>query len=219
MGRLKFLYQAYKTRDLKTVSKLRRKKILKLDAALSKRLSCCVYNGSIIEAHPDSNIHLSTNKSFFEFNKHWTDGQYFTSLLVLRKNAKLNIRGKFQIFESGRIYVNEGAELNLGSGYINTDCNISCFKQITIGNGVVISENLTLRDADNHSIDGQDNSPQPIIIEDQVWIGINVTILKGVTVGKGAIIAANSVVTKDVPPNTLVGGVPAKLIKENVSWS
>ena len=53
----------------------------------------------------------------------------------------------------------------------------------------------------------------PVVVEDNVWIGERVCILSGVTVGKGAIVAANSVVTKDVPPYSVVGGVPAKLIK------
>ena len=54
---------------------------------------------------------------------------------------------------------------------------------------------------------------KPIRIEDKVWLGANVTILQGVTIGEGAIVAAGAVVTKDVAPRTVVGGVPAKFIK------
>ncbi len=57
---------------------------------------------------------------------------------------------------------------------------------------------------------------QPIIIEDNVWIGGNVSIVGGVRIGKGSVVAAGAVVTKDVPANTIVGGVPAKVIKERV---
>ena len=60
---------------------------------------------------------------------------------------------------------------------------------------------------------------QPIIIGNHVWIGMNVTILKGVRIGDGAIVAAGAVVTKDVPENTLVGGVPARVLKTDISWS
>lgn len=62
------------------------------------------------------------------------------------------------------------------------------------------------------------NTTQPIVIDNNTWIGLNVTILKGVTIGDDAVIAAGAVVNKDVAPNTLVGGVPTKVIRENVKW-
>lgn len=69
----------------------------------------------------------------------------------------------------------------------------------------------------NHDSDPENRSAtygRPVVIEDKVWIGINATILPGVRVGYGAIIGANSVVTKDVPPMTVVAGNPARTIKE-----
>jgi acetyltransferase-like isoleucine patch superfamily enzyme len=58
---------------------------------------------------------------------------------------------------------------------------------------------------------------QPIVIEDDVWTGANITILKGVTIGHGSVIAAGSVVTRSFPPYSIIGGVPAKLIKRRFS--
>lgn len=62
-------------------------------------------------------------------------------------------------------------------------------------------------------IDGENPYDQPVVIEDDVWCGANVTILKGVTIGRGSIVAAGAVVTKSFPPYSIIGGVPAKLLR------
>ncbi len=95
-----------------------------------------------------------------------------------------------------------------------------CFQQIDIGEDVAIAENVSIRDSDNHFITSDENfqMTKPVRIGNHVWIGMNVLILKGVTINDGAIIAAGSVVTRDVPANCLVAGVPAYVIKENVQW-
>lgn len=85
--------------------------------------------------------------------------------------------------------------------------------------GTVIAKQVLIRDSDNHDIiyDGYMKSA-PIWIGKHCWIGMRACILKGVTIGDGAIVAAGSVVTRDVPARALVGGVPARIIKENVEW-
>lgn len=149
----------------------------------------------------------------------WGFSRSKESELKIGGNGKLKIRGYMKIYTGCWIDICSGASLSLGSGFINNNARIAVFKEVTIGNNVFISENFTLRDSDNHKIIGSKNPVSaPISIEDNVWIGINVTILKGVTVGEGAVIAANSLVNKDVPPRSLVGGIPAKVLKENVSW-
>ena len=107
--------------------------------------------------------------------------------------------------------------MTLGSGYFNKNININCYNSISIGNNVIISENVIIRDSDNHHINNKLNQA-PIVIEDDVWIGLNATILNGVTIGKGAVVAAGSVVTSDVPAGTLVAGCPAKVKKEHITW-
>lgn len=91
---------------------------------------------------------------------------------------------------------------------------------ITIGNHVNLAQGITVT-ALNHNfkdtsrrIDEQGFSTKPIVIEDDVWIGANAVILPGVTIGMHVVVAAGAVVTKDVPDNTIVGGVPAKEIKK-----
>jgi acetyltransferase-like isoleucine patch superfamily enzyme len=113
----------------------------------------------------------------------------------------------------------KNAKLNLGSGYINRYAKIRCYSAISIGHDVAISENVSIWDSDAHSIKGKEHlMTQPIVIGNKVWIGTNVTILKGVTIGDGAIIAAGAVVTNDIPGKCLAGGIPAKVLKENVVW-
>ncbi len=174
------------------------------------------YNKADFEISKDAHIELNGK---FTFNRSWTKKNSFPSLLFMADNSVLKVRGTFDIYSGATIYINKGAELILGSGYINNNVNISCFESIEVGKNVVISEGVTMRDSDNHQVVGSKNKiTQPIKIGNRVWIGVNATILKGVTVGEGAIIAAGAVVTKDVPANTLAGGVPAKIIKENILW-
>ena len=105
--------------------------------------------------------------------------------------------------------------------HINRDSKLYCFDEINIGNNVIISEDVLIRDSDSHIIlceNKEKKNTGKIVIEDDVWIGAGVKILKGVTIGKGAVVSAGSIVTKDVPRNTLVAGVPAVVKKENVTW-
>lgn len=99
--------------------------------------------------------------------------------------------------------------------FINAGCKFQDHGGIIIGDDVLIGHNCVLATL-NHDLRPEhraDMIPSPIRIGNKVWIGANATILGGVTIGDGAIIAAGAVVTKDVAPNTIVGGVPAKYIK------
>lgn len=141
-----------------------------------------------------------------------------STLLRFDKDSTLNINGNFSLYYGCDVILFEGAELSVGNSFINSDAKIRCHKSITIGNDCAISHDFTVMDSNAHYLDG-DNKTKPVIIEDHVWIGTRVTILSGVKVGKGAVIAAGSVVTKDVPAGSLVGGNPARIIKENVEWN
>lgn len=164
----------------------------------------------------DESASVSGNGRLF-LGVRWDHGLFLPSQMVMREDSKLVMDGEFRIYTGCNISINKDATLVLGNSYSNFNLNLACFEHITIGSGVEISENVTIRDSDNHSINGQPISA-PVVIEDHVWIGINATILKGVTIGKGAVIAAGALVTHDVPAGALVGGVPAKVIKEKVQW-
>ncbi len=142
----------------------------------------------------------------------------FTGNLDMYDNSVINVKNTFFIHSGCDIMLFKNATLSLGSGYINRYCKIRCHQSIVIGDNVAISENFTIWDSDAHEIIDGGEATAPIIIGNKVWIGTNVTILKGVKIGDGAIIAAGSVVNKDIPSNCLAAGIPAKVIKSNVKW-
>jgi len=109
-----------------------------------------------------------------------------------------------------------GKNLTLGRGvFINLGCRFQDTGGITIGDGSLIGHGSTLTTL-NHHVDPDrraDMDPAPISIGRKVWLGAAVTVVPGVTIGDGAIVGAGAVVTKDVPANAIVAGVPAKLIR------
>lgn len=140
---------------------------------------------------------------------------------ALRLKRHLNSCGKVvEIMNRCNFY--NIKNITIGSNvFINHDCELDAsYGRINIGNFVLIGQNVKLITV-NHKYEDF-NLPiyfqkaevdQDIIVQDDVWIAANVTILPGVKIGKGSILAAGAVVTKNVEPYSIVGGVPAKLIK------
>ena len=113
-------------------------------------------------------------------------------------------------------YTDCGKNLAIGKNvFINSGCKMQDQGGIVIGDGALIGHNVVLATLNHHLSPERrgDLIPAPIHIGKNVWIGSNSTILPGVTIGDGAVVAAGAVVTKDVPNNTVVGGVPAKVIR------
>jgi acetyltransferase-like isoleucine patch superfamily enzyme len=112
-----------------------------------------------------------------------------------------------------------GAVLQIGENFAMTGGSLIAAERIVIGDNVNVGANTTIMDTDFHPLDTHarrlDSEPAktaPVTIEDDVFIGMNCLILKGVTLGRGSVIGAGSVVTKDVPPHTMVAGNPVRFI-------
>ena len=132
---------------------------------------------------------------------------------VIHKGGKL-LAENCQFYAGVRIEIGSKGTLMIGNGtYLNRNTLVVCEDRVEIGKNCKIAWDVIIMDSDLHPIN--ESTPivnKPVHIEDDVWIGCRSIILKGVTIGHGAVIAAGSVVTKSIPPRTIYGGSPAKLI-------
>ncbi|MNZ46530.1 Galactoside O-acetyltransferase [compost metagenome] len=114
------------------------------------------------------------------------------------------------------IAVEKHAKLWVGDNvFFNYGLDIGCTKSIRIGSNTIIGPMVNMIDTNFHPVDSEDRSQsKDITISDNVWIGRGAVILPGVTIGENSVIAAGSIVTRDIPPNVLAGGTPAKVIRE-----
>ena len=158
-------------------------------------------------------------------------GSEIANLLGVPANISVgehsHVRGQLLLFwESGEIRIGEWSYIGHGS-------RIWSRASVRIGNYVLISHLVDIHDTDGHPLDWQQRredirkvlggvepkmerniGTRPVVIEDDVWIGAKAIVLKGVTIGRGAVVAAGAVVTKDVPPFTLVAGNPAQVTRQ-----
>lgn len=121
-----------------------------------------------------------------------------------------------------------GSEINIGSNVGMSGSVICAAQSVRIGDRVMLGANTTITDTDSHPINPKERQAShygldprladqatkvaPVIIADDVFVGMHAMILRGVTIGKGAVVAAGSVVTKDVPPGAIAAGVPARVV-------
>ncbi len=181
----------------------------------SKKIKVLVYPSVHCSVKGDV---LVEDKGMLCLGCRWPQRRAMPSEFKISPGASLKVEGEFSIYTGCSVSVHSGGRLTLGSGYINNGLVLECYDEIVIGHDVMIARGVTILDRDLHSIHGNKKDSAPIRIGNHVWCGLNATILKGVTIGDGAVIAAGAVVTRDVPAKALVGGVPARVIKENVSW-
>lgn len=148
------------------------------------------------------------------------------SMVSVYKKPQISIKGEahigeqvriWSVFSRAKIFVNKGAVLKIGKNSRINGVHLSVNHRVEIGDNVRLAPYTIIVDSDFHKVDdhfSDEGASKAIIIEDEVWVTMNCMIMKGVRIGKGAVVAAGAVVTRDVPPYTIVGGVPAKVIRK-----
>jgi maltose O-acetyltransferase len=150
-----------------------------------------------------------------------------------RRGARITLSGHPKVVNDGQMTFGErvrldstvakmelvslpGGHLEIGNNvFINYGSSLVSSNHVKIGDDCLIGTHVMVMDCDFHRVEDKawDTTGEPIIIEDRVWLGNRSIVLKGVTVGHDAVVAAGSVVTRDVPPRTVVAGVPAKVVR------
>ena len=178
--------------------------------------------------------HIRTFKNRREFAMN----SVHASDLVVRFTSHCSAQNKYDIVIGkrceikGQLFSFEGGKILIGNNvFMNYNSFIGSMEAVTIGNDVIIATNVRIFDNNNHPTSPTQREMmshndfygelwtwkyaehKPVVIGDNVWIGEFSAILKGVTIGKGSIVASHSVVTKDVPPYVIVAGNPARVVK------
>jgi acetyltransferase-like isoleucine patch superfamily enzyme len=175
-----------------------------------------IFLNSTVKFHKKTTFDL---KSQLLFNKSWVSNDPFPSLISTSENSTLIVDKHFRVVSGSKIYINKNAVLHLKGGYSNDNLYIDCFKYIQIGHNATIEKNVTIRDNNGHFLKMKDYTiEKDVIIGNNVWIGMNTTILPGANIGDGSVIASNSLVNCIIPPNELWGGIPAKKLRSNILW-
>lgn len=199
-----------------------------------KNTSCNFKEGHVVYTMPSSvfDIHPSAKidiKAPFLYGNNPVRGMRMPTCLRMEAGTTLEIHdgpltryGKvpYNLRYGAYIEIVNGGKLTIGQGAANVGLTIMCAKEITIGNGVRIGRDVSIRDWNGSHVIINDHyrNHAPVHIGDRVWLCTGCTIMPGVTIGEGSVVAANATVTKDVPAHSLVGGSPAKVIKENIEW-
>ena len=181
---------------------------------------------AVFDIHPSAKIEI---KAPFLFGNNPVRGMKMPTCLRMEANTTLEIHdgpltrygtGPYNLRYGAYIEIVNGGKLTIGQGACNVGLTIMCAKEVIIGNGVRIGRHVSIRDWNGpHVIINEHyRNHAPVHIGDRVWLCTGCTIMPGVTIGEGAVVAANSIVTKDVPPYSLVGGSPAKILKEKIEW-
>jgi maltose O-acetyltransferase len=150
-----------------------------------------------------------------------------------RLSGRVTLRGRPSIVNDGTLVIGDrvrlvstvamlelvtlpGGLLEIGDNvFINYGSSLVASRRVKVGNDCLIGTHVMVMDCDFHRVEDKawDTTGEPVVLEDRVWLGNRSIVLKGVTIGHDAVVAAGSVVTRDVPPRTVVAGVPARELR------
>lgn len=180
----------------------------------------------VLDIHPSAKINVNAD---LILGRSEIKGLHYPTALKMEAGTEFTIHGgpltrygnaAYPLRSGACIEIVNNGKLTIGQGACNVNLTIMCAKEITIGNGVRIGRNVSIRDYNGIHVIINDTYKNyaPVHIGDQCWLCTGCTIMPGVTIGEGSVVAANAVVTKNVPPHSLVAGSPAKVIRENIEW-
>ena len=177
------------------------------------------HRNSVIDIDKSAILNLHAN---YIMNAHKIKGSKAECILLLRRNATLNVNGRVKLYYNTNVQVHNEAELNLGDVGMNSGGVLICAKRITIEDNVSMGRGVYIFDSDHHPIYNADgvtiNEAKEILIEENVWLGIKSTVLKGSKIGKGSVVGAHSLIGMEVPEHVMVGTNMARPILKEISW-
>lgn len=157
--------------------------------------NCNFYGKTIFRTLPNTSVSIGENCTFNSSHRSNLIGVYSPCMISTIKR---------------------GAIIEIGKNCGFSGTVIGCAKHIKLGNNVRCGANTMITDSDWHTDDYRTGYDKEVIIEDNVWLGYGVKVLKGVHIGKNSLIGAGSIVTKDIPANVVAAGNPCKIIKKIV---
>ncbi len=167
--------------------------------------------GTCIDMAKSAKIELHGN---ITLNHAKFKGSKAECLLLLQDNAKLTVNGSMLMYYNATVLIFKDAALTIGNLNANCGSVISCERKISIGNRVRMARLAFIWDSDRHPIFNAEgkriNEPKEVVIEDDVWLGLKTTVLKGTTIHAGTVISANSLVSGNIPGGVIVTTQPAR---------
>lgn len=181
------------------------------------------YKNAIIDLHPSSRIYLFGDRNF-EVGINKLKGSKAETHIRMDRDAVWNMYHGGAMFYNTILEIKENAILDSGYFTVNGGSSIIVDKKMTFGEDVMLGRNILVYDSDFHQLQNengeQSNPAKEVIIEDHVWLTSNVTVLKGVTIGQGSLVTAQTVVNKSMPEHSIVAGKANGVsIKDSVNWS